>query len=79
MFTPAGGKPVPLKLATWNWYGTAQRVGTNVPAIYVDGGIHTNQLSATGANCFIHPQWTDNAASMQQNNWQLHSTQYPTP
>jgi hypothetical protein len=78
MFTPAGGKPVPLKMATWNWYGTAIRVGTNLPAVYVGGGTSTNQQAATGVDCFAHPQWTNNILNLQTN-WQLHSTQYPTP
>ena len=79
IFTPAGGKPVPLKLATWNWYGTAKRMSTNTPPTFVGGGVFTNQQAAIGRDCFIYPQWTNNVVNIQQNNWELHSTEYPTP
>jgi hypothetical protein len=35
LFQPDGGIPVPIKLATWNWYGRAQKVDTNVPPRFV--------------------------------------------
>ena len=82
MFKPAGGKPVPLKLATWNWYGRAQRQNTNSPPEFSGVTPFTNPQPAIGVNCFSHPEWTNNSFNMKDVGspyWQFHSSQYPTP
>ena len=79
MFMPAGGKPVPLKLATWNWYGRAQRMDTNTPPTFVGVTPFTNPQAATGTDCFVHPTWTNNIENIKNDNWQTHVTEYPTP
>jgi hypothetical protein len=78
MFIPAGGKPVPLKSATWSWYGKAQRTSTNIPPTFVGVTPFTNPQAATGINCFVHPTWTNNIEDMKAN-WQYHGSEYPTP
>lgn len=78
MFTPAGGRAVPLQLATWNWYGRAQRVGTNSPPPFVGVTPFTNPQAAVGSNYFNHPTWTNNL-DVIKTNWQYNATEYPTP
>ncbi len=77
MFTPAGGKAVPLKLATWNWYGRAQRDNTNSPPLFHGVMPFTNQQAAVGVDCFSHPEWTNNVINIRSQ-WQYHAT-YPIP
>ena len=59
MFIPEGGKPVPLKLAAWNWSGSAYYIAGN-PDGYALCGQPTIPQAATGADCYEHPQWTNN-------------------
>lgn len=75
MFIPAGGKPVPLKLARWNWYG---RATTNSLSTFVGVTPFTNPQAAVGTNCFVHPTWTNNIDNIKIN-WQYHGDAYPTP
>lgn len=76
MFEPAlNGIPVPLKLATWNWNGRAERT-TNSPLTFVGVEPFTDPQSAVGTDCFDHPEWTINVNSLTptfSTNW------YPTP
>jgi len=79
MFKPNGGKLVPLKLATWNWYGRAQRDNTNSPPLFHGVPPFTNPLAAVGTDCVSHPIWTNNIVNLENNNWEYNSFQYPTP
>ena len=78
MFTPSGGKQVPLKLANWNWYGRAKRSNTNSPAIFEGVTPFVNPVATTGVDCFVHPQWQTNIL-YYETNWQLNPNPFPTP
>ncbi len=76
MFTPAGGKPVPLKLATWNWYGRARKVDNNLPPGFVGVPPFTNPQAALGVDCFSHPTWSTNISDLT---WTYQYFPYATP
>jgi hypothetical protein len=57
LFEPADGKPVPLKLASWNWAGKAV-LDTNSPAGYTLVSA-SNPSGTTGAPCSTPPTWTN--------------------
>ncbi|MEJ0091058.1 MAG: hypothetical protein WDM80_15110 [Limisphaerales bacterium] len=78
MFTPVGGKPVPIKMAAWNWYGRAQRTNSTSPPTFVGVTPFTNAQAAIGIDCFIYPTWITNVANLKTN-WQSHLSLYPTP
>ncbi len=78
LFKPDGGKPVPIKLATWNWSGRAKKIGNNSPPTFVGVTPFTDPQSTIGMNCVIHPQWTNNI-SYPANNWTYQSFWYTTP
>lgn len=78
MFKPDGGIPVPIKLATWNWYGRAQQVGTNSPPRFVGVPPFTSPQPGVGVNCSVFPHWTNNCAA-EETNWTYQTFWYPTP
>lgn len=78
LFQPDGGIPVPIKLATWNWYGRAQKVDTNVPPRFVGVPPFTDPQPAVGADCYAFPEWTSNAAIIKTN-WTYNFFWYPMP
>jgi hypothetical protein len=78
MFQPAGGKPVPLKQATWNWSGRAERVNTNSPPVFQGVAPFTEPTAATGVDYYQHPIWTNNVENIKEN-WKYHGSNYPTP
>jgi hypothetical protein len=76
MFKPSGGTAVPLKRATWNWYGCAQRQTTNSPPRFAAVFPFTNPQSAVGADCLDPPQWTNSAANLP---WNFQTFWYAPP
>jgi hypothetical protein len=58
LFWPTGGKPVPLKLAPWNWGGQATAVLTNSPPTYTLNS-PVDPAPATGTACSVPPTWTN--------------------
>jgi hypothetical protein len=78
MFKPEGGQFVPLKLAMWNWYGRAEQVGTNSPPVFAGRPPFTNPLPAFGADCYTHPEWTNNVNYLQTH-WTYQPFWYITP
>jgi hypothetical protein len=76
LFRPSGGKPVPLKVANWNWSGSANR--TN--GVFVLWGIPTNPQPASGDRCDEPPQWEGRVQDKMAPDspyWQTNSVPFP--
>jgi hypothetical protein len=78
MFHPEGGIPVPLKLANWNWTGRAERLTTNVPALFRGVSPFIHPQPAIGVDSQVIPQWT-NTMAVLKTNWSFNAFWYPTP
>ena len=57
LFWPYGGRPVPLKLASWSW-GKSASFDTNSPTGYTLLSSN-NPSGAVGAPCSTPPTWTN--------------------
>jgi hypothetical protein len=76
LFHPDGGKPVPLKVANWNWSGSANR--TN--GVFVLWGTPTNPQPASGDRCDEPPQWEGRIQDKMATDspyWQTNSVPFP--
>ena len=79
MFKPEGGISVPLRMATWNWYGRANRFDTNSSPARFNGippFIHPQPV--TGSDCQTFPQWTNHWTSIWTN-WHWRTEWFPMP
>jgi hypothetical protein len=50
--------PVPLKVASWNWYGKTERIDLNSPPTW-RLLFSTKPVSTVGTECYTHPIWTN--------------------
>ena len=81
LFQPDGGKPVPLKLATWSWVGQA-RMSTNSPLSYELVPPITSPSASTGTACSVPPTWTNNIDTLTADDspcWTTNNFRYPMP
>jgi hypothetical protein len=65
LFTPKEGKPAPLKMASWNWGGTAMQDTNNVAIGYSAVPPLQNPVSCVGLPCVEPPTWTTNIINIK--------------
>jgi hypothetical protein len=76
MFEPDGGIPVPIKKASWNWYGRAKTTNLKPTGVFVGVLPFVNPTAAVGQDCSNYPQWNTNILSVP---WTFQNDWYPMP